>query len=147
MDNSLHSENTQNYAIAESKLSDDQVASLYEFIEDKLPGGGSSAESQILKLRYRPDEWDRLGAIQEAQDIAKKCISEEHELASYLEPREFLIVRTEGLQTYSCEYKADESSKETLYTAIVTANSPESYDLGETVYTVSGEGFKPCYWI
>lgn len=138
------SNDNNNYTEVLGVLSSDELQSMYTYILDKLPEKSSDSVSQERLLQYRPDEWDSLGAIQKVQDAAKQHISETYPVVGQIEPRKFFILRTDAGQTYEQVYADSNNSREVVYTTVTTVVDADSYEYGETIYTESGEGFKPA---
>ena len=125
-------------------LTIEDAEGLEAFIKYKMPTENDSSErSQFLELPYRTDEWDNTGVIAKIQELAKNHIQSTYSLAGYLEPRKFMLLRTENAQGYDEVYGAYNQNGEVLYSAIVTPTPSIDYYSGETRYTVNGEGFRP----
>ena len=123
----------------------EEAEQLLSFIDSRLlaPADGESEVSSKLKLLNRPDNWDDHGVIEKIYNIARSHIMDTYWMVGNLEPRDFIIMRTEDVQKYEEIYGAFDKNHETLYTAIVTPCSNKDYFRGETRYTINGEGFMP----
>ena len=131
------------FDILSNVITPEESLALQAFIESKIPESSDSTHSQELTLPYRPDEWDDLGIVQKIQDMAKAHILSTYAVVGQLEPRKFLILRTDNVQTYKETYGAYNENGEILYTAIVTPSNPTEYYSGETLYDINGMGFHP----
>jgi hypothetical protein len=131
------------FEIIRNAITPEESLALKNYISSKITESSNSKYSNQLVLPYRPDEWDEFGVIQKIQDIAKGHILETYPIIGQLEPRKFMILRTDNVQTYKETYGLYNANSEILYTAIVTPSSPTDYFSGETLYTVNGEGFYP----
>lgn len=132
--------------LLQNVLTGEDSEALEAFIRSKLEGKVStelSETSQIYNLPYRPDEWDTAGVIKKVYDIAREHILKTYAVIGQLEPKSFTLLRTEDVQTYKEEYGVYNKNGEILYTAAVTASTPEDYWCGETRYTQNGEGLQP----
>ena len=121
----------------------EEAQQLLEFIDSRLVPEGEKETSSRLELLNRPDSWDKYGVIEKVYSIARAHIMDTYWMVGNLEPRDFVIMRTEDLQTYREEYGNFDSNEETLYTATVTPCLSTNYSQGETRYTINGEGFEP----
>lgn len=131
------------FDVISNAIDSEEGLSLKGFIESKIPESSDSPYSQQLVLPYRPDEWDGSGVIQKVQDIAKAHVMSTYAIVGQLEPRKFMLLRTDNVQTYKETYGSYNENGEILYTAILTPSSPTEYYSGETLYAVNGEGFHP----
>ena len=132
------------FDLLKNVLTIEDAEGLEAFIKYKMPKEINDSEtSQSLDLPYRTDEWDNTGVIAKIQELAKEHIQNTYSLAGYLEPRKFMLLRTENVQRYEDIYGSYNENGEVLYSAIVTPTSSDEYYSGETRYTVNGEGFRP----
>lgn len=131
------------FDILSNVITPEESLALKAFIESKIPESSDSTYSQEVVLPYRPDEWDELGIVQKIQDLAKAHILKTYAVVGQLEPRKFMVIRTDNVQTYGETYGSYNQNGEILYTAVVTPSSPTDYYSGETLYGVNGEGFHP----
>lgn len=127
------------------QITAEEAEQLLSFIDSRLlaPAEGESEVSSKLKLLNRPDNWDDHGVIEKIYNIARSHIMDTYWMVGNLEPRDFIIMRTEDVQKYEETYGEFDENDETLYTAIVTPCSSKDYFQGETRYTINGEGFNP----
>jgi len=132
------------FDILTNVLTYEEAGALEAFAKRKLATESEDLDTnQTLELPYRTDEWDGDGVIAKIQELAKQHIQNTYSLAGYLEPRKFMLMRTENAQSYKETYSEYNKNGEVLYTAIATPSSPAEYYSGETRYTVNGEGFRP----
>lgn len=133
------------FDVLEDQITDEEAEQLLSFIDSRLlaPAEGESEFSSKLKLLNRPDNWDDHGVIEKIYNIARSHIMGTYWMVGNLEPRDFIIMRTEDVQKYEETYGAFDENGETLYTAVVTPCPTDSYFQGETRYTTNGEGFVP----
>lgn len=125
-------------------ITSEEAAQLRAFILEKLPESVEGEKSQQHVLPYRTDEWDSSGVINKLQEVAKAHIRNAFYMEGAVEPRKFLLLKSEQFQSYFEEYPSSYiNNKEILYTAVVTpVYSGKDYS-GETLYTMNGEGFVP----
>lgn len=130
-------------SVVEKAISEEESASLLEFAKQKLPYANNedSEVSQLLELYNRPDAWDDKGVVNKIQQAFREQIKETNFLVGVLEPKKFILLRTDELQSYSNLYEPFVDGPEVEYTAVVTLNS--EFRGGDTLYTHSGVGFRP----
>lgn len=121
----------------------EEAEKLREFITSKLPNTSEDSSSQSHVLPYRSDEWDSDGIINRLQSLARDHVRATFHTIGAVEPRKFMLLRTDASQSYSETYGNYINNREILYTAVVTPVSEFSHSPDETVYTTNGEGFKP----
>lgn len=131
------------YSVAEDVITQGEVDSLLDFAKSKLPVATNEEfeVSQICELYNRPDAWDNEGVISKLQQAFRDQIKKTNFLIGVLEPKKFILVRTDELQSYREEYLEFVDGPEVEYTAVATLNS--NYRGGDTDYFIGGEGFQP----
>jgi hypothetical protein len=141
----LTPEDRKNYAkyfSIDSCITEEEAASLAVFAKTKMPSATSeeSEISQSVELYNRPDAWDDSGVINKLQNIFREAIKEKFFLTGILEPRKFLLLRSDEIQSYTEEYEEFKDMGEVAYTAFMTLNT--DFRGGENVYYVEGNGFR-----
>jgi len=133
------------FDVLQNQITIQESEHLLEFISTKFPESEEeiTETSSVIKLLNRPDNWDSFGVIEKIYGIARQHIMDTYWMVGNLEPRHFLILKTEDAQNYEELYGDFDANGETVYTAVVTPSLPESYFQGETRYTVNGNGFQP----
>lgn len=131
------------YSVAEDAITQEEVDSLLNFAKSKLPVANNeeSEVSQICELYNRPDAWDNEGVISKLQQVFRDQIKKTNFLVGVLEPKKFILMRTDELQSYSEKYEEFVDGPEVEYTAVATLNS--DFRGGDTDYFKGGEGFMP----
>lgn len=127
------------FAVVKDCITSNEVDALKSFIESKIPlsTNESSSASQLVELYNRPDAWDSSGVIDKIQTFFRQYIKENFFLTGILEPRKFIVLRTDELQSYEEIYEDFVNDGNAAYVAVATAN--DNYKGGDTVYR-TGEG-------
>jgi hypothetical protein len=99
-------------------LSEEEVGNLKAFMLKMLPKADGTKPAR-LELYNRPDSWDEAGVINKIQNSFRDYIKETFFLRGLLEPRMFILLRTEKRQGYSELYENFDQNNEVLYTARV----------------------------
>ena len=136
--------------ILKSCLTNEEVKVLAKFAKGQLiepnnvdtPDLGIEASevTQKKELYNRPDAWDSAGAIDKLQNIFRESLKEHYFLVGVIEPKKFIVMRTDELQSYKEEYGNFEENGVVTYTALMTLNS--EFKGGETLYPRSGAGHR-----
>tara|TARA_B110000503_G_C7056167_1_gene374545 strand:+ start:437 stop:1057 length:621 start_codon:yes stop_codon:yes gene_type:complete len=140
----LTPEDRKNYAkyfSIDSCITEEEAASLAGFAKTKVPSATNeeSEISQGVELYNRPDSWDDSGVINKLQNIFRDSLKEHFFLTGILEPRKFILLRSDELQSYKEEYEEFTDNGEVSYTAFMTLNT--EFRGGHNDYYVGGEGF------
>jgi hypothetical protein len=127
------------FSVVKDCVSREEVDALRRFVEAKIPAStnDSSEVSQVVELYNRPDAWDDSGVIDKFQVFFRQYIKENFFLTGILEPRKFILLRTDELQSYEENYEDFVDNGEAAYIAIATLN--DDYKGGDTIYR-TGEG-------
>lgn len=134
---------TKIFELIENAITEEEVAALKEFAESQIPEASEDETSQKVEMANRPDKWDSAGVIAKIQDIFRDYVRNTYFLVGSLEPRKFVILRTDDVQEYSETYGRFQIDGVLTYTAIMPLSKPDvDCRPGEILFTVHGEGFK-----
>jgi hypothetical protein len=130
------------YEELKNALTPTEVRALKRFVLSVAPNKVDGPTSNKIEIYNRPDAWDPEGSINKLQNIFRDYIKETFFLTGILEPRQFIVLRTDAGQSYSEEYGLYKNNGEVLYTGYMSLTSDVDAPGVETIYTKNGFGFE-----